>query len=156
MKTTNGTFLLRPASAKAKWKQPDPERNLTGKYLRPKIKYRQAKDLQDYFEQRVHIGYENTCWSFSTKGDKDGYPQVIGSKHCKEHSLTRAHQVSYFIYHGEISEGMLVCHHCDNPSCVNPDHLFLGTHQDNVDDMMNKGRYVHPSKKLKNNETSKL
>lgn len=112
--------------------------------LRPLNKYRQAVDLQDYFEQRVSIGYENSCWKFATKGDKDGYPQVVGSKHCKEFGLTRAHQVAYHLYHGPIPDGMIVCHVCDNPSCVNPDHLFVGTWNDNVQDMIRKGRYKHP------------
>ncbi len=113
-----------------------------------KARYKKAKTLRDYFDQRVikHSEYYDAdCWRFSTAGDKDGYPQVTGSKHCNELGLTRAHQVSYFLYHGDIPEGYFVCHKCDNPSCVNPYHLYLGTPNDNVQDMVRKNRNVHPT-----------
>lgn len=54
---------------------------------------------------------------------------------------TAAHRVAWMLAHGPIPDGMQACHHCDNPPCVNPDHLFLGTHKDNADDRDSKGRH---------------
>jgi hypothetical protein len=93
---------------------------------------------------------ENGCWIYTGVIHHDGYG-VIGSGRGKQF---RAHRMSYQEFVGPIPHGMLVCHKCDVPTCINPDHLFLGTPRDNTRDAIAKGRMVrlrgekHPGCKL--------
>lgn len=114
--------------------------------LRPLNKYRQAKTPEAYLDQRSKQ-MENGCIEFTGGKDKDGYGQCHYAATAKELGVTRAHQMAYRVYKGVIPDGYFVCHRCDNPSCINPDHLFVGTVQDNVDDMMRKGRGKFPGPK---------
>lgn len=79
------------------------------------------------------------CWLWTVTTDKRGYGRIMGEQ--RGHTVPRvASRVSWELQNGPIPEGMLVCHNCDNPTCVRPDHLFLGTAYDNAHDMDSKGR----------------
>jgi predicted XRE-type DNA-binding protein len=79
------------------------------------------------------------CWLWSRYRYLTGYGTVwFDGKN------QRAHRVLWELHNGPIPEGMCICHKCDTPGCVNPDHLFLGTHADNVHDRNAKGRAVVP------------
>lgn len=90
------------------------------------------------FWKKVNIGKPDECWNFHTRntGEDYGYFNI-------NFRSVRAHRVAYEIAYGEIPTGLLVCHHCDNKSCCNPFHLFLGTHTDNAKDLVAKGLF-HP------------
>lgn len=79
-----------------------------------------------------HLG---KCWEWTGHINKNGY----GYGYWEEEKRS-AHRISWMINYGKVFDGLWVLHKCDNRSCVRPEHLFLGTNQDNVDDMVKKGR----------------
>lgn len=78
---------------------------------------------------------ESGCWIWTRSKSKDGYGKVWYNG-----KLVSTHRLIYQLFNKEIPKGMYVLHKCDNSQCVNPDHLFLGTHTDNMRDMVNKKR----------------
>lgn len=82
-----------------------------------------------------------TCWLWTGGKRSKGYGAFVYARD-GEPVQGRAHVYSYELHKGRVPKGVFVLHTCDTPACVNPDHLFLGNNQDNVDDMIAKGRHV--------------
>ena len=96
------------------------------------------KELPEWwsrFWDKVSDFDDNGCRNWTAARDRDGYGQLnVGGL------MKKAHRLIYEVAHGAIPEGMTVCHRCDNASCVELSHLFLGTQQDNIADATKKKR----------------
>ena len=91
--------------------------------------------MSKYFWRKVKK--PDGCWEYQGYRDKNGYGKTsVNTK------VISAHRFAWEFYNGKIPEGMVVCHKCDNPPCVRPDHLFLGTTMENYRDYVQK--FGHP------------
>jgi hypothetical protein len=94
------------------------------------------------------------CWLWTGYRNRDGYGSInLGSG---ANVMLLTHRVSWTLAHGEIPTGQYVCHHCDTPACVRPDHLFLGDQSANMKDGVAKGRVHLPAQDGSNNPQAKL
>jgi hypothetical protein len=93
--------------------------------------------IRERFGQSYIPVTESGCWLWEKSTANCGYGKIRYGDNSK---TTHAHRVSYELYKGDIPKGFSVLHRCDVPCCVNPEHLFIGTPQHNMDDMMIKGR----------------
>lgn len=100
-----------------------------------------ARDIVNVLLSRIKVNAAG-CFEWQGRRDRDGYGEmVIDGKQKK------AHRVSYEAFRKPIPSGLLACHHCDNRRCINPAHLFLGTHKDNADDAVSKHRIASGEKR---------
>ena len=105
----------------------------------------------DRFWAKVQRGQDDECWRWIAAIRKAGYGAL------KINGLVRgAHRISWELHYGEIPPGLYVMHTCDIRSCVNPKHLFVGTHKDNMADMMAKGRSPRGAREQKINRTTSV
>jgi len=106
-------------------------------------------ELIERFSEKWELNKDNQCWEWNAASHVWGYGQI---KIPGTRKQIPAHRLSYLIHIGEIPNGMLVCHSCDNPKCVKPSHLFTGSYKDNSHDMVAKNRHLFGEK----NSISKL
>lgn len=101
-----------------------------------------AKDPVKRILESSKVNEETGCWEWQLSKDSGGYGRLkvqMGAR--DKFRFDGAHRYAYSVFKGEIPSGLEVCHSCDNRCCVNPEHLWLGTHQQNMQDMHRKGRW---------------
>jgi HNH endonuclease len=121
------------------------------------------ESIADRFWRYVSPEPNSGCWLWTTQHDKDGYGR-LGRSPWEGGRETIAHRLAWTLLVGPVPGGLWVLHHCDNPTCVNPEHLFLGSPLDNVADMVSKGRKAitrfsgeaHPRAKVSAAEVSDI
>lgn len=129
-----------------RWKKGEPD------YDRPIIGKGGAKKIPETDRFEKFVDRTPTCWGWN------GFVDSIGRGHffIYEIGKVRAHRASYILNIGPIPNNLVVCHSCDNPNCVNPDHLWLGTIKENVHDMLAKGREHRRGRYCINNHDTEL
>ena len=105
--------------------------NLNNKDISPTKKKHQHKS----FWPRVSVGQPWECWEWEGPVNRSGYGLFS-----LDGDQAMAHRMAWWLGVGEVFIGGNICHHCDNPGCCNPAHLFMGTQKQNVLDMIDKGR----------------
>lgn len=115
-----------------------------------RAQFRRSMDERERFESFVRRGDGDGCdtWIGYTTGNKPSREGHLYGQFVFCGKKSRAHRVAWRLAFGDIPDGMMVCHRCDNPSCVKPSHLFLGTASDNQRDSADKGRTASQRREL--------
>lgn len=131
----------------AEQEDPGPTPGRNGLAGRPSGRRHTPENFAERFRAHVDKTGPDGCWSWTgtTNGDGRGRVHVRFEGGCKDGKRGKrvrayAYAIAWQLANGDLPEGATVCHHCDNPNCVNPEHLFIGTQTDNIRDMYAKGR----------------
>lgn len=108
-------------------------------------RHRRQRPPLERLMERVNTHDLDKCWECPPQQGPDGYYLIGVRVSADKYRSVRAHRLVYEAAHGPIPDGYCICHACDNRACVNPLHLFAGTQQDNIDDMIRKGRHKYPT-----------
>lgn len=100
-----------------------------------------VNSLARRLEKTHMVNAETQCWEWTGCKSQGGYG-VIGTR-IEGRTSTFVHRASWIVKNGAIPKDKVICHRCDNPSCFNPDHLWIGTPVENMQDMLEKGRNSH-------------
>lgn len=101
------------------------------------------RPIAERLAEKVLMGAPDDCWPYTGHPNKRGYGKIGGAEG-KRGSSDYAHRAAWVVAFGPIPDGLWVLHHCDNPPCCNPAHLFLGDHDANMADAVRKGRMGKP------------
>ena len=113
-------------------------------YVKQGEDYLAPEQLARRLANGLNAAPHGKCWDWTKRLNNEGYGGLrVGPK------MVLAHRLCYFLAFGPIPDGLLVCHRCDNPKCINPHHLFAGTNRDNLWDSISKGRRHYQQKAKK-------
>jgi hypothetical protein len=102
--------------------------------------YNGGKTLKERFDEKW--SEKDECWIWNSRFNSAG--QIRANTFSLNGKIMRAYRASFILHKGDIPEGAAICHNCDNPLCVNPDHLWVGSNAENTADMHNKRRANTP------------